>query len=472
MGVGAFFSKYLDKDLLEWFIIFEIVLGLVGGLSTFLLYFAFSLTPYFYGVAFLLIAILGSLIGIEIPILTRIVNEYEDIKSAMANVLSFDYLGALIASVVFPLILLPVLGTMRTAFVIGILNLSVALMNAWMFKAELKKPSRFLASSGVFMVIMIAGLIYSFQLISFFEQFLYRDEILLTRQSAYQRIVVTEWNEDTRLFINGNLQFSSKDEYRYHEPLVHIPMGLSSSYERILVLGGGDGLVARELLKYDNIERIDLVDLDPEITTLGKEHPVFLQLNNKALNQDVVHIFNEDAYKFVEKSSDLYNVVIIDLPDPNNESLGKLYSVAFYQLLQKRLAVGATVVTQSTSPYYAPNAFWCIKKSMEAVFGSALPYTVNVPSFGQWGFNMVINYPTQFQNRPMNSEEMMRQCLPRLQTQLFPSDGGKTFRYLTPQSLEKIFRFDGDTKEREVSVNRLDNQQLVRYYEESWKNWK
>lgn len=472
MGVGAYLSKYLERNLLEWFIIFEIILGLVGGLSTFLLYTAFSLTPYFYGIAFCLIAVLGSLIGIEIPILTRIVRQYEDLKQSLADVLSFDYLGALIASVVFPLLLLPVLGTMRTAFVIGMLNLSVAIMNVWIFRQELKKHLRLLSISIGLMLLMTGGLIYSFQLISFFEQFLYRDEILLTRQSAYQRIVLTKWNNDVRLFIDGNLQFSSRDEYRYHEPLVHLPMALTQHPERILVLGGGDGLVARELFKHPEVSHIDLVDLDPEITKLGQEHPFFIQLNENAMNHPALSIYNQDAYKFVEESSDIYDLVIIDLPDPNNESLGKLYSVEFYGLLKKRMAAGGVVVTQSTSPYYAPKAFWCIHRSIEEVFKVAMPYTVNVPSFGQWGFNLAINFPDKLHRLPANSEELVEICLPKLNKRLFVENNGLSFRYLNPQSLAHLFSFDGDTQEVEVETNHLDNQLLVRYYEESWKNWR
>lgn len=174
MGVGSYFSRYIKKDLLRWFIRFEIILGIVGGFATFLLYFAFSLTPFFYLVAFLLIGILGGLIGVEIPILTRIVREYETLRDALAQVLSFDYLGALVASVLFPLILLPSLGSMRTAFVVGLLNLTVAILNIWLFREELKRFQNLMAVSIISALVLIGGFVYSFQLTSFFENFLYR----------------------------------------------------------------------------------------------------------------------------------------------------------------------------------------------------------------------------------------------------------------------------------------------------------
>ncbi|MEM7654542.1 MAG: polyamine aminopropyltransferase [Bacteroidota bacterium] len=471
MGVGSYVSRFFTKELLTWFVRVEMLLSIVGGLSSFALYFAFSLTPYFYGVAFLLIGILGTLIGVEIPILTRIVREQESLREAMAKVLSFDYLGSLIASVAFPLILLPNLGTMRTAFIIGFLNLAVVILNIWLFRDELPTYRRLLGQAVVVGCILLGGFMYSFQLVSFFEQFLYRDEVLLSRQSAYQQIVVTRWNQDTRLFIDGNLQFSSRDEYRYHEPLIHIPMGLAMSHEKVLILGGGDGLATRELLQYPAIQQIDLVDLDPEITNLGTRHPVFLKLSENALLDPRVKIFNEDAYKFVEESSELYDVVIIDLPDPNNVSLGKLYSQEFYQLLDKRLAAGAVVVSQSTSPYYAGNAFWCIHETMQAVFPETLPYTVFVPTFGPWGFNLAMKRPGKLQPGLADSLSLSTQAAQHLRTEWAKQDS-LPYRYLKPEMLESIFQFDGDTGPRPVNVNRLDNQSLVQYYEKSWDAWR
>lgn len=473
MGVGSYFSRYIKKDLLQWFIRFEIVLGVVGGFATFLLYFAFSLTPYFYLVAFILIAVLGGMIGIEIPILTRIVRESKNLRDALASVLSFDYMGSLVASVLFPLILLPNLGTMRTSFVVGLLNLVVALLNIYLFRDELKRFKSLMASTIVAIMVLIGGFAYSFQLNSFFEQFLYQDEVMFSRQSAYQQIVMTKWNQDIRLFIDGNIQFSSRDEHRYHEPLVHIPMGMSPSHERILVLGAGDGLAIREILKYPDVGTIDVVDLDPEMTQIGEHHPVLIRLNDSAFHHSNVNIYNQDAYKFIEESSAFYDVVIIDLPDPNNHSLGKLYSQEFYGLLAKRLSVGGTVVTQSTSPYFAPNAFWCIHQTMEAVFPHTLGYQSNVPSFGPWGFNISQNLGVKAQPDSTGvSDAWQTQSLTKLNTQLFSRPDTLQFRYLNPQVLSSLFSFDVDVAERPTEVNRLSNQSLVEYYEKSWNQWR
>ncbi|QHT70341.1 polyamine aminopropyltransferase [Rhodocytophaga rosea] len=393
MGVGSYLSKYFNTHLLDHFITIEILLGFIGGSSACILYFSYSLTENYYLVAFMLISILGTLIGLEIPLVTRIVRGYTSLKDTVAQVLSFDYIGALLASIIFPLVLLPYLGTMRTSFLIGILNLSVAAFNTHVFRQQLRQGRKQMEISIALAVVLTGGFVYSFRLADFFEQFVYQDEIILTEQSAYQRIVVTKWNEDYRLYINGNLQFSTVDEYRYHEPLVHIPMALARNHQKILVLGGGDGLAVREILKYPDAAQIDLVDLDPEMTMLATENPVFRKLNSASLRNTKVKIYNEDAFNFVERSSELYSVVIIDLPDPNDTGLGKLYSREFYRMLQKRVSADGIVVTQATSPYFAPEAFWCIAHTLEEVFPGVLPYTSYVPSFGQWGFVLASNLP-------------------------------------------------------------------------------
>ncbi len=468
MGVGSYLSKFIQRNLMSWFVGFEIGLSIVGGFSAILLYFSFSVTQYFYAVAFLLIALLGTFIGIEIPILTRIIRRYDTLKDALANVLSFDYLGSLIASVAFPLLLLPILGTMKTAFVVGSLNLGVAIFNTWFFKDWIKRFKTFLVVEGVILLLLISGLVYSFQIVGFFEKFLYRDQVLLSKQSSYQQLVVTKWNQDIRLYINGNLQFSSRDEYRYHEALVHIPMFLGVNHERVLVLGGGDGLVARELLKHNAIQQIEIVDLDPAITDLAKAHPAFKRLNEDALNHPKVNVINTDAYKFVEQSSDIYDIVIIDLPDPNDPSLGKLYSQEFYQLLEKRMANGGVIVTQSASPYFASDAFWCIHNTLKEVYPTTLPYQSYIPTFGQWGFNVAINGQGSIKTNTDTSIE--QQAIEQLKQRLTQSPF--LLKYLNPNMVEGLFQFGKDIGYRDTDINTLQDQPLIYYYEQGWNNWR
>jgi len=470
MGVGSYLSRFLTKDLLRWFILFEILLSVVGGSSALLLYGAFSLTPYFYGVAFILIGLLGSMIGIEIPILTRIVRQYESLRDAMAKVLSFDYLGALIASVAFPLILLPTLGTMRTAFIIGLLNLSVAIMNAWMFRKDLPSYRKLLVYCGIVGVFLVVGFGYSLQINRFFDTFLYQDQILLSRQSPYQHIVMTRWNQDTRLFIDGNIQFSSVDEHRYHEPLVHAPLSMSMSRENVLILGGGDGLAVREVLRYQDVKHISLIDLDPVMTDLGKGHPVLVRLNDSAMNDPRVSVINADAYKYIEEGSELYDVIIIDLPDPNHAALGKLYSEEFYRLISKRLAAGGAMITQSTSPYFAPEAFWCIHRTMESVFSETVPLNVYVPSFGNWGFNLAIKHPGRLKTD--TDVELPIQAADLFAERLLSQPWADTLTFLNRATIQSLFAFGEDMAEREVEIQKLDDQALLQYYERSWDQWR
>ena len=464
MGVGSFLSRFIKKNLISWFIGFELILGFIGGLSTCILYAAFSLTSYYYAIAFLLIGLIGSLIGIEIPLLTRIVGTYDSLREALSNVLSFDYLGALVASLLFPLVLLPTFGTMRTAFFVGFLNVSVAIMNAWLFRPEIPRFRQLMGACVAASMLLIWGFIYSFQLLGFFEPLLYQDEIVFSKQSPYQKIVLTRWNEDYRLFLNGNLQFSSRDEYRYHESMVHLPMALAHSRERVLILGGGDGLIAREVLKYPEVDSITLIDLDPVVTDLATSHPMLKRLNAESLGHPKVKVQNEDAYSFVEKSSKFYDVILIDLPDPNSPELGKLYTAEFYVLLSKLLSVGGVCATQSTSPYFAPKAYWCIHQTLEEVFPQTYAYTAFVPAFGLWGFNMSYNLPA-------NTQLSTESTIEKIQSFLVERQENLGLRFLQPDLIPSLFTFDQDTKESAVEVNHLEDQALIQYYEQSWDRW-
>ncbi|MCS7073522.1 MAG: polyamine aminopropyltransferase [Bacteroidia bacterium] len=465
MGVGSFLSRYVSEPLLEQFIRFEIWLGAIGGCSAFILHFSYSLTENYYLIAFTLIALLGTLIGLEIPLLTRLSQPNADLKDVLANVLSFDYLGALVASILFPLFLLPYLGIMKTSFVIGLINLLIAAFNCFFFRFLLVTWKKLLLICFIWIVMLSIGLAYSFELTGFFEKFVYQDEVIFSEQSSYQRIVVTKWNEDYRLFLNGNLQFSSIDEHRYHEPLVHIPAALTPQLESVLILGGGDGLAAREIFRhYPHVKQVDLVDLDPKMTQIASQNPIFLKINEKSLQNSKLRIFNDDAYNFIRNGSSRYSLIIIDLPDPNDTGLGKLYTTEFYHLVAKRLSADGVMVTQSTSPYFAPMAFWCIHHTLKEVFPEVIPYQVYVPSFGQWGFNLAIASA----RKQISKEERMD----RLQKQLFADSTRKQmYRYLNPESMKALFCFDNDIQEIETPPNTLDTQILVKLYEESEKNW-
>ncbi len=452
MGMGALLSRRIRGNEARWFVIVELLTGLFGGISAAALYAAYtSLSAYYYPLMIGLILAIGVCIGLEIPLLMRIVAQRADLSKALADVLSVDYIGALIASLAFPLVMLPLLGVTQTAFWTGLFNISVAALCLQLFRARLSRAWRLRLWLLTFAIgaLMVAGGILSTDIVRLFEQQLYQDVIIYREQSSYQRIVITRNNNDVRLFLDGNLQFSSRDEHRYHEMLVHPAMMASRSRETVVILGGGDGLVAREVLKYPDVQRVIVVDLDPAITTLAQTFPALRQLNGDAFADPRVEIVNTDAYEFIERSDETYPVVIIDLPDPNNERLSKLYSQQFYRLLARRLSPDGAFATQATSPYFAREAFWCIVHTVRAAGFEALPLRAHVPSFGEWGF--VVGAP---------------RLMPALR---LPE--GLPLRYLTPAVLESARVFDPDMAELPSAINTLDNPVLVRYYSRAWREW-
>ena len=457
MGLGSFLSRFFTAHLLRAFLVVELLVGVVGGGATLLLFFSFAALGSYLPLLVATCLLLGTLVGLEIPLLVRIMQRYISLRAALGNVLALDYLGALAASLLFPLVLVPRLGLVRTSFLFGLLNVAVALLGVRIFRGRLRGARVIFGVGLVAAAAMAAGLITAGQTTSLLEDILYDDAVIYARTTKYQRLVVTRWRNDVRLFIDGNIQFSSVDEYRYHEALVHPAMGLSSSPRQVLLLGGGDGLAAREVFKHKSVQRVDLVDLDPEMTRIFSTLPVLAKLNKGSLEDPRLTIFNEDAQKFLERGERRYDVIIIDLPDPNNEGLGKLYSRSFYRLAAGSLTPTGVLVTQATSPFYATDAFWCIRNTMAAATLSSvgggklntLPYYANVPSFGQWGFVLGSMKPL--------SPQRIRFSVPT--------------RHLTEEMLAGMFVFPKDIGPRQTPINRLDNQILVKLYEKGYRTY-
>jgi spermidine synthase len=391
MGVGSYLSKLLGDDLLKNFITVEIAISLVGGICSLLLLMAFPMVRVLYDATmYSLILVIGALVGMEIPILTGILAQKHSTRDSIANVMSLDYLGALIGSVAFPLFLLPQLGLIRSSFAIGLINILTALTNIYFFKKELKSARILTVISVAILVLLTAFTIYGTRLTSFAEKHLYFDQIVYKKQTPYQRIVITESlvNRERRLYIDGHIQFSSRDEYRYHEALVHPVLSVPGEKSRVLVLGGGDGLAVREILKYDDVKLIHLVDIDPEMTSISKDLYMLSTLNQKSLESSRLTIYNQDAFSFINQPGILYDRVIIDMPDPHNEAINKLYSREFYTMIRKRMSPRGVLVSQSSSPFFTRKTFWCIQQTLDAVFDDTQSYHVTIPSFGIWGFNM------------------------------------------------------------------------------------
>ena len=457
MGVGSFISRYINTHLLDAFIVVQLFIALVGGTSALVLFQAFALIDNYTAFLMLELLVIGAAVGLEIPLVIRILQSHQILKVNVSNVLTVDYLGALFASLLFPLVLVPQLGLIRTGVLFGLFNALVAGLAIWTFRAELHRRSVLVAGVISCTVVLSVALVKADSIMGFFESRLFAGDVIHATTTPYQRIVITRNEAAVNLFINGALQFSSLDEYRYHEALVHPIMSLSRRGHDILVLGGGDGMAVREVLKHPQVQQITVVDLDPAVTALFKQNELLRSLNSDSLNDPRVKIINQDAWQFLESQRDKYDVVILDLPDPHNLSLSKLYSRSFYTLLTQHLNADSLIVTQATSPVFATEAFWSIAKTLRAVSSpfhleeklQVQPYHAYVPSFGQWGFVMAAAH--------LPSWDLIDLKVPT--------------RFLDKDVLGSMIDFPPDISAIDVEINTILKHPLPKYYERGWSQW-
>ena len=447
MGIGSYLSRFLGRGLVARFVSIELMVAVVGGFSSSLLFLAFAYTEAFRLVLYVVVILVGTLVGLEIPLLLRILKERIQFRELVSQVLTFDYLGALGASLLFPILLVPKLGLVRSALLFGIFNAAVALWSTWLFREQIGSAPMLRAGSVAAIVLLGGGMVFADRISSAADNNLYADEVIFSRNTPYQRIVLTKWKDDLRLFLNSHLQFSSRDEYRYHEALVHPGLAALPGARHVLVMGGGDGLAVRELLKYPSVESVTLVDLDPEMTHLFTTHPVLSALNEHSFSNPRVHVINADAFRWLDTNTSQYEFIVADFPDPTSYALGKLFTTAFYRLAAKHLSANGLMVVQATSPLFARQSYWCIVDTVKQAGLRTYPYHVYVPSFGEWGY--VIGSFTPY--------EPPRQLPPGL-------------RFLSTSNVGELFVFPVDMQPVPAAPNRLNDQVLVRYYEQEWKD--
>ncbi len=454
MGLGAWLSRYVDEAL-TGFIWAQIGLGIVGGFMAPALFFAYAFLGHVGLLLYSMLGLVGILAGMEIPLIARVLENEGAHRFRFENVLTADYLGALIASIAFPIIVIPFLGLMSASLVFGCLNLAVAGFTLWLFRSRLKSGVWIIWS--VALAVSIAALVQSERLVNVVDANLYEDDIILNEATPYQQITVTRFRDRVRLFLDRSIQFDTLDEHRYHEALVHPALSLAPRKANILILGGGDGMAAREVLRHPEVETVTLVDLDPRVTELFQDHPKLAPLNDDALSNRRVTIHNLDAWKYIEDGDTIYDVIIADLPDPRSIRLSKLYTRAFYNLMAQRLSAQGVFVTQAGSPLFAGDAYWSVVETLEATAApttvegglSTLPYHVHIPSFGDWGF--VLATPETLRKRPL--------ALP---------DG---LKFLNQEAWQAAQVFGKDTARRSVEVNTLQSHVLVGYYNAGWEHW-
>ena len=460
MGVGSRLSKCFKTRLIETFFIVEIALSMLCASSTVLVYSLSFFIPSADILIYALAICIGALIGFEIPLVTRLNESYEQLQYNIASIMEKDYYGALIGGLFFAFIALPHLGLAYTPIILGAINFMVAGLVLIFFYRMVERKKRVVSMFVVCFLFLIGIVTIAEPMIRFGEQKQYKDRVIYAEQTAFQKIVMTRWKTFYWLFINGQTQFSSFDEEKYHEPLIHPALKLAANRGSILVLGGGDGLATREILKHPDVTSVTLVDLDPGMTTLAQTHPVLLDLNKGSLNDGRVQVVNQDAAAFLREDANLYGVIIADLPDPDSIDLAHLYSLSFYRDIHRHLARGGIFVTQATSPYFSEKAFLCIKKTMIKAGFSALPYHNYVPTMGEWGW--VLGARNQDQNPAALKKRALALAF-----------NGLNLKFLNADAMMSMTHFGkGSVDEKGgsgIRINTKLNPELHQYYQKgSW----
>jgi len=454
MGLGARFTKMMDGNLLEKFIWIEIVLSILASFVSLITYTIATYTLYTGFAIYSLSIIIGLLIGMEIPLVIRINDQFETLKINVSSMMENDYYGSLLGGMFFAFVGLPFLGLTYTPFVLGFVNYSVAIVLLIVLWKDLDKQvkSRLSLANIFVLILLFSGMLNADNVIAHGEEMRYKDRVIYSKQTKYQKLVITQSNEDYWLFINGNQQLSTVDEIMYHEPLVHPLLQLYPNPRDILILGGGDGCAAREILKYDAVQHITLVDLDPEMTRIALEHPVLSEINQHAMEHEKVSIINQDGYTFLENGDSYYDIIIIDLPDPKSIELGRLYSYEFYILCHRALKPNGLIVTQAGSPYFAARAYKCIDKSMSEAGFSTVPIHNQVITLGEWGWIL---------GAKSLSKEQFKDALVKLDFDGIQTKWINTEAMTLMTSFGKDFTIDPSDS---IEINTIHNPVLFNYY--------
>ena len=452
MGVGSRISASFTTRILEKFLWAEFALSLLTSTGALCCYVMMGYTSYIGIVIYGFAIAIGLLIGMEIPLVTRINEENEELRTNIAGVLENDYYGSLIGGLFFVFVGLPYLGLTHTPFVLGGINFLVAIMLFWKLRSYVAITPRRIFT---FLIPALFGTLVFLgygadEIILHGEQKRFGDKVVFSEQTRFQKIVITQYKEHYWLYLNGSKQLCTFDEWLYHEPLVHPVMHLSKSPKSVLILGAGDGCAIREVLKYEDVEEITLVDIDPEMTKIGKTNPIFTKLNDSAYYDPKVKVINQDAFQFLMETNAFYDVMILDFPDPKSIDINRVYTREFYQLCNKRLRAHGVMVTQAVSPYYTTKAYRSIERTVAAAGFNVLPIHNHVYSFGEWGW--VIGSKTLEADEI--KDELQHTSFDDIESQ-----------WITPESIMLMTSFGKDLSNADsVEVNTIHNPVLYRYY--------
>jgi spermidine synthase len=430
-------SKQTRSQLLNAFVLVELALAPLCALLPLALFALFVADgPVWLGLV-LVALLLGTLAGLEVPLITRLLEQDEGVKDSLAQVLALDYLGALVGSLLFPVVLLPWIGLFPAAAIIGALP-ALIVAAVGLFFPKLRKWGKLGLAVAIALCIFAP---FTVVLGDRLENSMYDAAIAARVQSPYQRIVLTRKSQDVRLFLDGDLQFSAIDEYRYHEALVHPAMSANGEPKQVLLLGAGDGMALREILKWPTVERVVLIELDQAVVNLAQRHPFLTRLNHNSFADPRVEVIFADAFVAAPQLEQQFDVIIADFPDPDQEILAKLYAAGFYRQLLPQLSPHGMFVTQASSPFFAPKVMSCIVTTLNAVGLIARPYTIDVPSFGPWGFVIA--------SRDQIAPEQLKLAI--------------ATKFLTEPMLASLFNLPADVRLSQVEVNKLTRPVIVNY---------
>lgn len=390
LGIGAMLCERSPIAPVRRLIRIELLLSAIGGIAVPLLYFfdALQRSTYFFGAesfagsawvpfVFLLashavIIAIGLLSGFEVPLLLSIGERIR--RNSTNRVLGVDYLGALIGSVAFPLILVRQTGLLAAGFLTAMCNLIVCLvLVSWIRERRPAWAAGFAVALGA---VLIGGLLSAPRIEQFFlRKFYYAEAFsslgavvrafpslprveryrspyqtidVVTEESSYQWLysLISDKDEqepniptDFRLFLNREFQVFSGNEEFYHEWFVHVPIQANRRVpERVLVLGAGDGLAVRELLNYDGVREVVHVELDAEVLRLAREHPALSQMSKVDPGESRLRVVQADAFHWLRMNpGEIFDAIYIDMPYPRDYNVAKVYSREFYSLVGAHL---------------------------------------------------------------------------------------------------------------------------------------
>ncbi len=417
--------------------------------------------------------ILGFLIGMEIPLIASIRETIygEHVAHNAGSVYGADYIGAGIGAAIWVMFMLSLPPT-TAAVITASVNLLIGLLFYGVYRKRIRLGvwvvSAHLLVAGVVVTIAFNGIDWD----NAMEDLLYKDKVIFSYNTEYQHVTITERIMDpakpkiVSMFINGRSQFASNDEVIYHAMLVAPVMHASARHDNILIIGGGDGLALRDVLRW-RPQSVELIDIDaaivqffttPRIEKGRVVNQALLDLNQHAFSDPRVQTHFGDAFLKVDEliqQQRLYDVIIVDLPDPSHPDLNKLYSARFYAKLKTLLTGDGAMVVQSTSPYHAKNTFLSIGKTVQyAGFMHVEQYHHNVPSFGEWGWTIATKNGVSARARLAQKD--------RLEV----NDGWSTRGVLLAAFEFNRHFFD---QLENIKVNRINNQAAYQYHKADWE---